>query len=63
MTKTSLGILLSVAGIIPVAIMFWKFSIDGYYPHEAVPFGLLGLVGVGLLWLGSKIYRAGKREQ
>ena len=47
-------------GTILLLIALIKFSVIGYYPSEALPFGAVGAVGAILMLVGSRLYRAAK---
>ncbi len=49
------GIILLVVGAILVAIAFWKFRIDGFYPYEVLPFAIVGIAGFALGAIGIRI--------
>lgn len=53
MEKTQMTLL--GIGIILIAIAFVKFSIIGYYPDEALTYGVILLGGVLCCYVASKI--------
>ncbi|MET0930602.1 MAG: hypothetical protein ABWX74_13865 [Aeromicrobium sp.] len=62
MTKESIGMLLGAVGGVAVLIAGIKLFVIGYYPDELVLFVVIGAVGAGLCWTGSRIYQTAKQE-
>ncbi|MDN5851441.1 MAG: hypothetical protein L0K86_01095 [Actinomycetia bacterium] len=54
---TTRGKVLLGIGAILAIVAFVKFSIIGYYPDEALPYGIIAVVGLGLVWAGNRFGR------